>query len=258
MRDDFTKQTLDVLAKRVGVRCSNPSCRKLTTGPRVDSSRIVNTGVGAHITAASPGGPRYNGVFSPDQRQTSENGIWLCQSCAKLIDSDLTRYTVELLHDWKRSAEDSARSEVEGQPPVNVKSDRAAEIELTYRERVIRSPRHDYELIVTIGNLGSEPLGPYHVDVEVPRLIIERPEIHAKLVPERTTREVCFFRVKYDPRIEVYPGDSKAVLILPYFMDDRLYDQRADLFTKQVRATLYRSGFKPLVIEKRFRDLQCF
>jgi hypothetical protein len=56
MRHEFSQKTLDVLAKRVGVRCSNPGCRKLTTGPRNDTSRIVCIGVGAHMTAASPGG----------------------------------------------------------------------------------------------------------------------------------------------------------------------------------------------------------
>ncbi|WP_148654600.1 hypothetical protein [Paraburkholderia caribensis] len=33
------------------------------------------------------------------------NGIWLCQICSKLIDSDLMRFTSQLLHQWKRDAE---------------------------------------------------------------------------------------------------------------------------------------------------------
>jgi hypothetical protein len=44
VRDDFPQAVLDVLAKRVGVRCSSPSCRKLTIGPRSESARIVCTG----------------------------------------------------------------------------------------------------------------------------------------------------------------------------------------------------------------------
>ena len=42
MRDDFSQQTLDILAKRVGIRCSNPGCRKLTTGPRGESTKIIS------------------------------------------------------------------------------------------------------------------------------------------------------------------------------------------------------------------------
>ena len=34
----------------------------------------------------------------------AERGIWLCQSCSKLIDSDENRYTVALLHHWKSAA----------------------------------------------------------------------------------------------------------------------------------------------------------
>lgn len=63
MRDDFSKLTLDILAKRVGIRCSNAGCRKLTTGPRNESSQIINIGVGAHITAATPGGPRFGQIY---------------------------------------------------------------------------------------------------------------------------------------------------------------------------------------------------
>jgi hypothetical protein len=77
MRDDFAQQTLDTLAKRVGVRCSNPGCRKLTTGPRTDTSRIINIGVAAHITAASPGGPRFATDLSTEERRSPDNGIWL-------------------------------------------------------------------------------------------------------------------------------------------------------------------------------------
>ena len=116
MRDDFTQQTVDILAKRVGVRCSNPSCRKLTTGPRTDLARIINIGVAAHITAASPNGPRFNQTLTPDLRASPHNGIWLGQNCAKLVDNDSHRYTVELLQEWKQRAEAAALNEVEGMP----------------------------------------------------------------------------------------------------------------------------------------------
>ena len=83
-------------------------------GPHSDSTKAVNIGVAAHITAASEGGPRYYPKLSSEERQSSNNGIWLCQDCAKLIDTDELRFPVDLLHEWKRKAEEAAQSEIEG------------------------------------------------------------------------------------------------------------------------------------------------
>lgn len=109
---DFRKPLRDLLARRVGYRCSNPNCRLLTAGPG-DSNRTVNVGVAAHITAASAGGPRYDESLTPKQRQAAENGIWLCQVHAKAIDDAPNRFTVEVLCEWKRLSEDAARLEIE-------------------------------------------------------------------------------------------------------------------------------------------------
>ena len=113
MRDDFTEKTKDILGKRVTMLCSNPSCRRPTCGPREDTAMSINIGVAAHITAASPGGLRYDPLLSETERSSVENGIWLCQNCAKLIDSDKERYPVSCLRDWKARAEKAARDRVE-------------------------------------------------------------------------------------------------------------------------------------------------
>jgi hypothetical protein len=68
--------------------------------------------VAAHITAAALGGPRYDSSFTVEQRASPENGIWLCQNCAALIDRDVHRFTVDLLHAWKTVAEDRARNQI--------------------------------------------------------------------------------------------------------------------------------------------------
>ncbi len=67
-RDDFSKGVRDKAAARVGLRCSNPNCQKLTSGPAVDPARAINIGEAAHITAASPGGPRYDPSLSVDSK----------------------------------------------------------------------------------------------------------------------------------------------------------------------------------------------
>ena len=75
-----------------------------TSGPALSEDGTINVGVGAHIAAASPRGPRYGANMKPAERSSGANGIWLCQSCSKLIDSDENRYTVSLLHEWKKDA----------------------------------------------------------------------------------------------------------------------------------------------------------
>lgn len=117
-RDDFSARTKDTLAKRVGFRCSNPNCRKLTCGPNDDPQKVTNIGVAAHITAAAKGGPRYDGCMIPNERKSLSNGIWLCQSCSKLIDTDESRYTIDVLSKWKSIAEELAILDLETSSPA--------------------------------------------------------------------------------------------------------------------------------------------
>jgi hypothetical protein len=112
MRDDFGSQIKDILSKRVGLRCSNPNCRVLTAGPNSFEDKATNIGVAAHITAASFKGPRYDTSMTPIERSSIRNGIWLCQSCAKLVDNDPSRYTVQLLLKWKTEAENETDLEL--------------------------------------------------------------------------------------------------------------------------------------------------
>ena len=115
-RDDFSEKTKNQIAKRAGWLCSCPSCRAHTVGANADGDGEVNIGVAAHIYAASPGGPRYKDDMLPDERSSADNGIWLCQNHAKIIDSDATQYPADLLHDWKRqAAADSLRRVVRGE-----------------------------------------------------------------------------------------------------------------------------------------------
>ncbi len=258
-RDEFTRQTNDVLGKRVGVRCSNPNCRKLTTGPRSESLHIVNIGVAAHITAVAEGGPRYDANLTSEQRSSPENGIWLCQNCAKLVDNDSARYTVEFLREWKRDSENAALAEVEGrgdaQPP-----DISAEIEISFRSEQENGERHDYRLEITVRNVGTEPLGAFHVDVQMPARVVHQPEHNSLYVRDRSNREIAFFRcTSEDPRGEtIYPGDARVVMTVNYFVVTRIFQQRGEIFNQPVKATLYQRGFRPVTVTQTFRDLQWF
>lgn len=111
-RDEFTASVRSTLASRVAYRCSNPNCRASTSGPQVRPDKSLNVGVAAHVTAAAPGEPRFNSVLSQSERRDVSNGIWLCQTCAKLIDNDEHRFTEARLHEWKRSSERDALAAV--------------------------------------------------------------------------------------------------------------------------------------------------
>lgn len=110
MRDNFSKPVKEILAKRVGYNCSNPKCRRKTVGPHSNEDSFISIGVAAHISAASIGGPRYNSALDTISRKSISNGIWLCQSCSKLIDSDVQLYTIDVLLKWKNIAEKETHS----------------------------------------------------------------------------------------------------------------------------------------------------
>ena len=126
MRDDFLKQTITELGKCVGYRCSNPECRRPTIGANAQDSPIT-IGVAAHIYAASPGGPRYNPAQTREERRAKANGIWLCQNCARLIDTDDRRFSVELLVEWKGKAQERAFRELVA-PVVGAATEEAARV----------------------------------------------------------------------------------------------------------------------------------
>ena len=115
-RDDFPQRVIRILERRTGAACSNPECGRPTSGPGQESGTVINIGVAAHITAAASEGPRYEKALTPEQRRSFENGIWLCQTCSKLIDSDVPRYPAETLRQWKKRAEDGAFASISSQP----------------------------------------------------------------------------------------------------------------------------------------------
>lgn len=112
-RDNFSKPTIDMLGRRTAYLCSNPKCRRPTIGPHTNINKAIITGVAAHITAASPGGPRYDASLTDVERSDIKNGIWLCASCSNLIDKDPDSYPIELLRKWKDDAEHETKLRLE-------------------------------------------------------------------------------------------------------------------------------------------------
>lgn len=113
-RDNFTQQTIKKLKDRVAHRCSNPKCRVPTSAP-AGIDRVNNIGIAAHISAASPGGPRYDAEITSSDRSSIDNAIWLCSNCATDIDRDPEYFSTSMLLEWKNTAEETARKEL-GKP----------------------------------------------------------------------------------------------------------------------------------------------
>lgn len=106
-RDDFSKETIDAISKRASYICSNPECKCLTLCPsEEDQKKHIGIGKVAHITAAAKKGPRYNPSLSREQRCSIENGIFLCATCADMVDKNGgADFPATMLREWKENHE---------------------------------------------------------------------------------------------------------------------------------------------------------
>jgi hypothetical protein len=106
-RDDFPSLIKSALRMRAALICSNPGCRKQTTAPsESDQDLFVCLGKAAHITAAAEGGPRYDAALSTEARKAISNAIYLCGSCADLVDKNGgVDFPEPILRQWKEQHE---------------------------------------------------------------------------------------------------------------------------------------------------------
>lgn len=133
-RDNFPSDVVKSVSNRVGHRCSNPNCRRQTIGPKMDENGFTVVGEAAHITAAASNGPRYDPNLSSDDRKSIKNAIWLCRNCNKLIDSDIQKYTVELIRNWKKIAEETSHNAIQSGQSIDMYRERDIEIVRFFRK----------------------------------------------------------------------------------------------------------------------------
>ncbi len=108
-RDEFSRTTKELLAKRAGFRCS--ICQKPTVGPHSDAGQSIYLGEASHIYSAAPNGPRANQNLTSEERSAHTNGIHLCKLHGRLVDLDESEYTVEKLHCIKEAHVQKIRNE---------------------------------------------------------------------------------------------------------------------------------------------------
>lgn len=228
-RDDFTKSTKTLLANKVAFRCSNPGCRKLTYGPAMDRKKYLNIGVAAHIRAAAPNGPRYGASMTREQRKDESNGIWLCQCCAKLIDSDA--YTVELLESWKQQAEEETHLEIENRVLEN--DNRIC------RLKDIRKAIRNFDSVEEYLKLSMQ------ICEEADKLAKKLEEIHEKLLRARDDSDHF--------RQQIYEAQFDTLMLLLYRLRDnaeavrfdaaRLYDASQNSCHAPAYDVMYSAGY---------------
>ncbi|MEP2758957.1 MAG: hypothetical protein ABJP66_07800 [Hyphomicrobiales bacterium] len=115
MSPDFSKKTVDTIAKRAGYKCSNPECQSPTVGPNSDVEKATVIGEAAHIYGARPKTARYLRRMSDVTRSEITNAIWLCRNCHKIVDRDSENYSADLLFEWRESHERNVAEEL-GKP----------------------------------------------------------------------------------------------------------------------------------------------
>ena len=105
-RDNFSEPTKRLLAQRGG-SLLEPAM------PHPDD-RLEQHGRGRSVSAWLPISVPRRGVapvmtltMTLAQRSHADNGL-MCQQCGKLIDPD-TKYTVDMLHTWRRKSEEAVR-----------------------------------------------------------------------------------------------------------------------------------------------------
>jgi len=111
MRKEFSAKDKIKLAQRSGYICSYPSCEAVTIAPNEEGSdKTSSIGMACHIHAASDGinAKRINTDLTDKQLSDISNGIWMCYTHGKLIDTDESRFTADQLKEWKRINESIA------------------------------------------------------------------------------------------------------------------------------------------------------
>lgn len=233
---DFSEVTKQTLAKRAGQVCSNPDCRRPTSGPHSDENKALNLGEAAHIRAARPGQARYDPSMTDGDRAAISNGIWLCKECARKIDLDEAKYPVGLLVQWREAHEkwilngkpEGAAREilVKNGGVGSVVSNTGPGIGLDIQhggkgpaERIVVEGSGVGEIISSSGtgtgkrivSWGGGSASESHVIVNKP--VRNASALHSKLVVKACDR--CGKTVSFSKIVQAFAGDSEPAVSMP-------------------------------------------
>ena len=94
-----------------------PDCRKKLTFDKAEESGSVTFGEMCHIVGEknSATSPRGESKLPLEDRNEYSNLILLCSNCHKIIDKDEKKYTIEILANWKKTAEEESTKKLHGE-----------------------------------------------------------------------------------------------------------------------------------------------
>lgn len=145
---EFSAKTIEVLSKRAALRCSNPDCDKLTTGPNSDGAKTTNIGEAAHIYGARPRASRYREEMQDEERAAITNAIWLRSDCHSQIDRDALLLLWRDKHEQKILVEIGKPGELLRRQAADRELRSLGEIPL-YAEQLIRQKPELWEFMLT-------------------------------------------------------------------------------------------------------------
>lgn len=166
-RHGFPPDVIQTTKMRAAFICSNPDCRLMTVGPSIKDDKFLYNGQVAHILPASLGGPRDAHGIAPEQRVHLDNAIFLCGSCAQLIDKNNgIDYPADLLIDWKRqhmlfisNALNKQKASLSKIPLVNINEGTVIGNQNIYygaMETKDKADEHDIEIFNRLENVATE------------------------------------------------------------------------------------------------------
>jgi hypothetical protein len=132
------------------------------------------------------------------------------------------------------------------------------ELKLSYERVKITGERHDYLLTVDFTNSGTTRLNEYQMDVLFPDAFLSETIHYGNEVHSRRTDTHRMFRISEKEHLNqiIFPGDTKRIFSLPYFVDSTVFRSKAMEQTFQV--TLRCGKEKPIVEEHAIRNFQIF
>lgn len=98
-------KTHKILWGKSSNKCSFPGCKKelVMNASETDDPSVI--GEEAHIVARKNNGPRGKSTLSSEERDKENNLILMCSIHHKLVDDQPLKYTVEVLHEFKKDHE---------------------------------------------------------------------------------------------------------------------------------------------------------
>jgi hypothetical protein len=131
------------------------------------------------------------------------------------------------------------------------------ELVVKYKEVSISQDLHKYDLLISICNKSTRQLIDWHMDVEMPTILLPRNVKHLTQVPERSNGARTLLRFTSAAYRELFPGDSRTVTV-DYLMDRERYEQRNVLFDETICVRVYVEDALVSEVERPVRDMQNF